>query len=172
MRGLIGWWFNRHQLLIDTTMCIELGLHNVENKVIYHITDRVLEIGTTLYTKDINREIDEGTDKYYIERVAEMYRKSQNAIDGTAYPSRYTCLFVCEKEFVQYWLNKLEKNRQRKHRVYKVKLNGVLFGTYADYLKAEMHWTPNAQFDLEEKEGLFDGEYEIVEECNRNDFSQ
>lgn len=153
-------------------MCIELGLHNVENKEVYHITDRVLEVGETCNTNVINREIDENTDKYYIERVAEIYRNSQNAIDRTIYPSRYTCLFVCEKEFVQYWLNKLEKNRQRKHRIYKVKLNGVLFGTYADYLKAEMHWTPNAQFDLEEKEGLFDGEYEIVEECNRNDISQ
>ena len=147
-------------------MCIELGLHNVENREVYHITDRVLEIGTPLYTKDINREIDEGTDKYYIERVAEIYRNSQNAIDRTIYPSRYTCLFVCEEEFVRYWYYYFTKrpcNANKTFRIYKVRLTGRLFGSYADYLKADMYWNPNGKFDLVEKEGLFEGEYEVEE---------
>lgn len=156
-------------------MSIDLGLHTVNGKIAYHITDEVLVIGKVYDSKDIDRQIDDGSDKFHIEKVAEIYRTSQKNIHNKDYPSRYSSLFVCDEENVRYWYNLFTKPLYNAHRtftIYKVLLTGKLLGTYADYLKADMYWEPTAQFDLQEKEGVFEGEYEVLDICNIDDFPQ
>ena len=151
-------------------MSIDLGLHTVNGKIAYHITDEVLVIGKVYDTKDIDRQIGEGSDKFYIEKVAEIYRISQRNIHNKDYPSRYSSLFVCDEEFVYYWYYYFFNRVGKTLRIYQVELEGELLGTYADYLKADMYWEPTAQFDLQEKEGVFEGEYKIVKQCDINEF--
>ena len=174
IKQLTGWWFNRHQPLIDKTMCIKLGLHTVDGEKVYHLTDKVLEIEKVYDTKGIKREVTEGSDKYHIELIAEKSRVASNMtlLNGIEYPSRYTCLYVCDKEFVQVWYRHLVKWRKRQFRVYEISLTGVLLGTYADYLKAEMYWEASPQPTLNEKEGLFEGTYKVIRECDINEFPQ
>ncbi len=152
-------------------MRIKLGLHNVEKFKAYHISMHHLNLGDTYNTSNIERIIGNG-DKACIEKLAEKTRKAVIVRKRLDFPSRETCLFVCEHKDVEYWYNHIQKNRKIRLCIYELMLTGKLFGTYSDYLKYEKYWCPKEYLPRLEKEGLFEGEYKIIKECNILDFSQ
>lgn len=152
-------------------MGIELGLHCVVDFIAYHITDTSLNIGEEYDTSNINRGFYGCGSKYCAENLAEEYRISMQDFLGYSLPSRLNSLFVCEQEYVNYWYRHMLKNRRvSRVQIYKVKLTGNLFGTFADYLKFDKYWNPQSQYSPQEKEGLFDGKYIIEDICNIGDF--
>ena len=147
-------------------MEIKLGLHQVDDFTVYHISSRVYNINETYYTTEIEREYDECSEKKWIERLAERWRNTINYGMRNKLPSRYSCLFVCEYENVWYWWKHIREYRQVIPHVYKLKVTGKLFGTYADYLKQDRYWRPNEKLVLTEKEGLFEGKFVITDICD------
>lgn len=148
-------------------MEIKLGLHSVTNFIAYHISTQQLAIGDKYDTSDIERVYDDCCDKKCIETLTEKYRESVQFALRTNLPSRLTSLFVCEKEYVNYWHTHMVKYRRTDaYKIYKLRLNGQLLGTYADYLKMDKYWRPNEQLPLQEKEGLFRGVYIVEDICN------
>ncbi len=126
-----------------------------------------LKIGECYDTSSICRPILPCGFKQWVEEIAEQTRiKINNNL-----PSRHHCLFVCDREHVRYWYNYFEKrNRNIRLIIYEVKLSGKLFWTYADYLRPERYWEPNNLEPPLEREGLFDGRYCIVRQCDYTEF--
>lgn len=152
-------------------MEIELGLHSVADFIAYHISDVSLDIGEEHDTSNIHRGFHDCGSKHCAENLAEKYRISMQDILGHSLPSRLNSLFVCEREYVNYWYRHILKNRSvSRVQIYKVRLTGDLFGTFADYLKFDKYWDPQNQYLPQEKEGLFEGKYIVEDICNINDF--
>lgn len=111
------------------------------------------------------RSFDDNKYKKQIEIEAERARVN---LDSNL-PSRKYCLFVCKKEYVRYWFNHIEKWRNKHCFIYKIKLDGNLLWTCADYLshkKYGEYWNPSIELGFREHEGLFVGNYKIISECN------
>ena len=140
----------------------------VEEYIAYHIyipTPKYkLNKGGVYHTNTINRDFSNcGAEKQKAEYVAESKREGK-------LPSRKTCLFVCDFPNVRYWYNYFEKHiaNGRPVCVCRLKLTGLLFWTYADYFTMEAYWNPDEK--PIEREGLFEGEYEVVDICNIDEF--
>ena len=166
IKQLIGWWFNRHQPQHSAKMS---NPKTVEEYIAYHIyipTPKYkLDKGEVYHTNTINRDFSHcGAEKQKAEELVETVR-------GYKLPSRQKCLFVCNSQEVRYWYNYICKKRANGMCVAvvcKLKLKGTLFWTYADYFTMEAYWNPDEK--PIEKEGLFEGEYEVVDICNIDDF--
>ena len=139
----------------------------VEEYIAYHIyiptPEYKLNKGDVYHTNTINRDFSNCCiEKQKAEYVAESKRDKQ-------LPSRKTCLFVCDFPNVRYWYNYFEKYIAdgRPIRICRLKLTGLLFWTYASYFTMETYWNPD--LPPVEKEGLFDGEYEVEEVYDKDD---
>ncbi|MBR2452087.1 MAG: hypothetical protein IKB37_02810 [Rikenellaceae bacterium] len=141
---------------------------NVEEYIAYHIYIPTLEYqlkkGESYCTDSISRNFSIScSEKQKAEDVVERVR-------GDNMPSRRTCLFVCDFPNVRYWYNYFEKHiaKGRSILICRLKLTGLLFWTYADYFTMEAYWNP----DLPpiEREGLFEGKYEVEEVYNNVDY--
>ena len=133
----------------------------VEGYIAYHIyiptPEYELKKGCVYDTSSINRDFTNCCiEKQKAEYVAESKRDKQ-------LPSRKTCLYVCDFPNVRYWYNYFEKYiaKGRPTLICRLKLTGSLFWTYADYFTMEAYWNPNDS--PIEKEGLFEGKYEVEE---------
>lgn len=143
-------------------------IQTVTNYIAYHIhTPNRFEwsVGKSYDTASICRPLLPCGFKQRIEEIAEQTRACINP----NLPSRNHCIFVSKKEYVHYWYNYFKK---RGHRpiIYKLELTGKLFWTYADYLKAERYWRPNNVNKPQEHEGLFEGTYTVVAQCDITEF--
>ena len=147
-------------------------MEEVKSYEAYHISDMCYQEDMILNTTRFKRSLENfGHYKKAIELEAECVRVG---VDPNL-PSRKTCLFVCNKNYVRYWHTYIEKRRQRQCYIYKLELNGKLLWTYADYLKAgecEKYWHPETEPDFKEHEGLFVGSYKIISMCNKADFPE
>lgn len=146
-------------------------MEQVNSYEAYHISDDRYQEGMILNTERINRSFDDNEYKKQIEREAECARVN---LDSNL-PSRKHCLFVCKKEDVRYWFNYIEKRRNKQCFIYKIKLDGNLLWTYADYLsndKYEEYWHPSVELKFREHEGLFVGDYTIISKCNIEEFPE
>ena len=153
-------------------MNIELGLNSVTNHTAYHIyvENRFykLDVGETYDTKNLPERILLCGHKKCMETLAESIRSATNP----RLPSRLHCLYVCDESSVRYWYNYFQKRNQRWTRpiIYELQLTGQLFGTYAEYLEIPYYWEPTAEFNPSHKEGLFEGLYKVIRECDIAEF--
>lgn len=151
-------------------MKIKIGLHAVTDFEAYHISEHRFSVGDEFDTSYIDRDFQDG-DKFYIESLAEKTRLCIERSHKIKLPSRNTCLFVCDKEHVKLWYSHMDKHRvYNPNVIYKVRLSGILFVTYSDYLRQDKYWRPNENLAPQEKEGLFEGLFRIVEACSIDDF--
>lgn len=144
-------------------------MEQVKNYTAYHISHEYYESGRIFNTKSIRRTYD-GDNQY--KKSIEVIAEEDRRILGPNLPSREKCLFVCEYNDVHYWYNYILKRRRCLLHIYKIKLSGSLLWTYAEYLRTTQYWKPTNPMNLVEHEGLFIGQYEIISECNIDDFPQ
>ena len=146
-----------------------MDIKTVTNYIAYHIhTPNQFDwsIGKSYDTALVCRPVLPCGFKQCIEDIAELTRENINP----NLPSRNHCIYVSKKEYGRYWYNYFEKRNKLQPIVYKLKLTGKLFWTYADYLKAERYWLPNKVDKPQEHEGLFEGTYTIVDQCDIAEF--
>lgn len=93
-------------------------------------------------------------------------------------PSRYHCIWVCDKKSLDYWKTKLRKDSI----IYEVELNGELFKSSDSFLpedgekkekqkiQADKYWNPVFIDDDQERtaEYLFQGKVKIIKEFDNN----
>lgn len=154
-------------------MNTRLGVSEVKDCEVYHITTQYFAPNTMHNTKYHNERKYKGDYKNKIESVAEKVRITLNNSSNIIYPSRYKCLYVCDKEHVRYWFNYMLKHRGVLPRIYKTKLTGVMLWTYADLLSLGNYydyWCAIGDDNFQQLEGLFDGEYEILSEHKIDEF--
>jgi hypothetical protein len=94
-------------------------------------------------------------------------------------PSRKSCIWLCEKESVKYWLKAL--NAGSNFRIFKLELTGVIHKADQRHLKAEVlpcelirenafnYWTGTDGNNHEEQEILFEGIINILDEFDKID---
>ena len=139
----------------------------VEEYIAYHIyiptPEYKLDKGGVYHTNTINRDFSNcDVEKQKAEDVVESVRVGNM-------PSRKTCLFVCDFPNVRYWYKYFEKHiaKGRTILICRLKLTGLLFWTYADYFTMEAYWNPDES--PIEREGLFEGKYEVEEVYDKDD---
>jgi hypothetical protein len=90
-------------------------------------------------------------------------------------PSRKTCIWLCDKESVEYWWSKLQTPKE-KMKIFKFNVTGILLKTDQKHLihesvahdtlraKAFEYWTGSDGLNPLEEEFLFEGIIRIIEE--------
>lgn len=155
------------------SMNIGLGVLEVKDCEVYHITTQNFAPNTTCNTKNHIKRKYKGDYKNKIESAAEKVRIELNYSSNIIYPSRYKCLYVCDKNHVHYWFNYMLKHRSVLPHIYKTKLAGILLWTYADLLSLGNYydyWRAIGDENFQQQEGLFEGEYEILSEHKIDEF--
>ena len=148
-----------------------VGLEEVDNKVVYHIF-----IPNPYYSMEINsvgntnqlsiRQFNCGY-KGCVENAAEETRIGINANA----PSRFKCLFVCNEQSVRHWYNHfVKRNKILRPTIYELEVTGKIFWSYAELLQSVVYWNPNILSNLQEYEGVFEGEYQVIRKRDIDDF--
>lgn len=148
-----------------------VGLEEVDNKIVYHIF-----IPNQYYSMKINSI--ENTEQLpirlfpcgYKSCVENATEEMRSRINANA-PSRFKCLFVCNEQSVKYWYNYFAKrNRGIRPTIYQLEVTGKIFWSYAELMQSAVYWDINRLSDLQEYEGVFEGEYKVIRKQNIEDF--
>ena len=152
----------------------ELGLCEVKDFTVYHvyIPNKFydIKIGDINYTKDLPSRRYSCGYKSCIENSAEEERERC----FPNYPSRLQCLFVCNKQYVKYWFNYFQKRNQKCGifpQIYELQVSGEIYWSYAELLRSNVYWNINILQNLQEHEGLLEGEYTVIRKCQPYEFA-
>ena len=153
----------------------DIGLKEANGNRVFHIYVQnpyyMMDIGQTYHTNDLPVRRFYCGYKCRIEKIAEEQRNTENSRLGKVFPSRYKCLFVCDEHSARYWYKYYEKhNPTARPRIYELEVNGKIFWTYAELLRTSAYWDINILRNMQEYEGLFEGEYTVIQEKQYDDF--
>lgn len=148
-----------------------VGLVDVNRDIVYHIyipnKYYLLKIGCIGNTDQLPIRHFPCGYKGCIENAAEEMRLK---IKHNA-PSRLKCLFVCNERNVKYWYNYFNKRNQGiRPIVYQLEVTGKIFWSYAELMQPSVYWNHNILLNLQEHEGVFEGEYKVICIRNSHDF--